>query len=106
VLPQQRLKTLIEGPVFHDDPSVGLEIVRTKLKYYPNEVWLYGFHALFFISENVLSVCVIQLVLGISSLLNGKGSVKKNRLYLGMATSAQNLGVHSLLPDKFMKLCA
>ncbi|WP_456786876.1 DUF4037 domain-containing protein [Cellulomonas sp. P5_C5] len=39
VVPQQRLLSLTAGAVFHDD--LGLEAVRDRLHYYPQDVWLY-----------------------------------------------------------------
>lgn len=39
VLPQQRLLAVTAGAVFHDD--LGLEAVRTRLRAYPHDVWLY-----------------------------------------------------------------
>jgi len=38
-LPQQRLRTMVGGAVYHDD--VGLETVRQRLAWYPHDVWLY-----------------------------------------------------------------
>jgi len=38
-LPQQRLRTIRSGRVFHD--SLELNKIRKKLKYYPKDVWLY-----------------------------------------------------------------
>ena len=37
--PEQKLRSLIAGAVFHDD--VGLQAVRDRFAYYPHEVWLY-----------------------------------------------------------------
>lgn len=37
--PEQKLRTLTEGPVFYD--GVGLEEVRGRFTYYPHDVWLY-----------------------------------------------------------------
>ncbi|HXK25820.1 MAG TPA: DUF4037 domain-containing protein, partial [Myxococcota bacterium] len=37
--PQQSLLSLTSGRVFHDE--VGLEPIRTRLEWYPREVWLY-----------------------------------------------------------------
>lgn len=39
VVPQQRLLELTAGAVFHDD--LGLGAVRSRLAYYPHDVWLY-----------------------------------------------------------------
>lgn len=39
VVPQQRLLELTSGAVFHDD--LGLEAVRSRVAYYPHDVWLY-----------------------------------------------------------------
>jgi hypothetical protein len=36
---EQRLGTLVYGPVFHDE--IGSEEVRTRFRYYPRDVWLY-----------------------------------------------------------------
>jgi hypothetical protein len=36
---QQRLGSLISGQVFHDD--IGLEAIREKLAWYPNDIWIY-----------------------------------------------------------------
>jgi len=36
---EQRLGTLVYGPVFHD--ATGLEAVRAQFSYYPRDVWLY-----------------------------------------------------------------
>ncbi len=38
-LPQQKLRTLTEGAVFHD--GVGLDHVRARLAWYPHDLWLY-----------------------------------------------------------------
>src|SRR5207253_4092035 len=38
--PQQRLLELVSGQVYHDGLGE-LQKVRTKLKYYPQDVWLY-----------------------------------------------------------------
>jgi hypothetical protein len=38
-LPHQKLRSLTAGRVFHD--SVGLEIIRKRLAWYPREVWLF-----------------------------------------------------------------
>jgi Domain of unknown function (DUF4037) len=40
VLPQQRLLELTSGEVYHDGLGE-LETMRTRLKYYPRDVWLY-----------------------------------------------------------------
>ncbi len=37
--PQQKLRTMTAGAVFHDD--IGLEDVRARFAYYPHDVWLY-----------------------------------------------------------------
>jgi hypothetical protein len=37
--PQQRLRTLVGGAVYHDD--IGLNAVRDRFFYYPHDVWLY-----------------------------------------------------------------
>ncbi|MBZ0288211.1 MAG: DUF4037 domain-containing protein, partial [Anaerolineae bacterium] len=37
--PQQKLRTVTAGAVYHDD--LGLESIRAKLAYYPQDVWLY-----------------------------------------------------------------
>jgi hypothetical protein len=37
--PQQKLRTVTAGGVYHDD--LGLEAIRAKLAYYPQDVWLY-----------------------------------------------------------------
>lgn len=37
--PEQKLRTLTGGPVFHD--GAGLAAVRAKFSYYPRDVWLY-----------------------------------------------------------------
>jgi hypothetical protein len=37
--PEQRLRMLTAGAVYHDD--VGLQAVRDRLAYYPHDVWLY-----------------------------------------------------------------
>jgi hypothetical protein len=37
--PEQKLRTVVEGAVFHDD--LGLETIRSRLAYYPHDVWLY-----------------------------------------------------------------
>jgi hypothetical protein len=37
--PEQKLRTLTRGAVFHD--SIGLEDVRRRFAYYPEDVWLY-----------------------------------------------------------------
>ncbi len=37
--PEQKLRTLIAGAVFHDE--IGLQAVRDRFAYYPHEVWLY-----------------------------------------------------------------
>ena len=37
--PEQKLRTLVSGAVFHDD--VGLQAVRDRFTYYPHDVWLY-----------------------------------------------------------------
>jgi len=38
-LPQQKLRSVVAGSVFRDD--LGLEAVRKRLSWYPNDVWLY-----------------------------------------------------------------
>lgn len=38
-MPAQNLRTIASGRVFHDD--LGLEAVRTRLAWYPHDVWLY-----------------------------------------------------------------
>jgi hypothetical protein len=38
-LPQQKLRSIIAGRVFHDD--LGLDIVRSRFFWYPHDVWLY-----------------------------------------------------------------
>ncbi|MFW9800762.1 MAG: DUF4037 domain-containing protein, partial [Candidatus Thorarchaeota archaeon] len=40
ILPEQRLRSIAGGRVFHDGLNE-LEAVLTKLEYYPNDVWLY-----------------------------------------------------------------
>jgi hypothetical protein len=37
--PEQKLRTLTAGAVFHDD--IGLQAVRDRFAYYPHDVWLY-----------------------------------------------------------------
>ena len=37
--PEQRLRTLVSGAVFHDE--IGLQAVRERFAYYPHDVWLY-----------------------------------------------------------------
>jgi hypothetical protein len=37
--PEQKLRTLSAGAVFHDE--VGLQATRDRFRYYPHEVWLY-----------------------------------------------------------------
>ena len=37
--PEQKLRTIIAGAVYHDD--LGLQAVRDRFKYYPQDVWLY-----------------------------------------------------------------
>jgi hypothetical protein len=37
--PQQRLRTIVSGAVYHDD--IGLNAIRAKFTYYPQDVWLY-----------------------------------------------------------------
>ena len=37
--PEQKLRSLVAGAVFHDD--VGLQAVRDRFAYYPHDVWLY-----------------------------------------------------------------
>jgi hypothetical protein len=37
--PEQKLRTVTRGAVFHDE--VGLEAARTRFAYYPRDVWLY-----------------------------------------------------------------
>ncbi len=39
LFPQQKLKTIRSGGIFHDDLKI--ESIRSKLHFYPNEVWLY-----------------------------------------------------------------
>jgi len=39
VVPQQRLLSFTSGAVFHDD--LGLGLLRSRLRYYPHDVWLY-----------------------------------------------------------------
>lgn len=39
LFPQQKLKTIRSGDIFHDDLKI--EIVRSKLHFYPKDVWLY-----------------------------------------------------------------
>lgn len=39
VLPQQKLRTIVEGRVFRDD--LGLNVIRERLSWYPDDVWLY-----------------------------------------------------------------
>jgi hypothetical protein len=39
-IPEQHLRTLVEGAVYHDGLDV-LEPLRCKLAYYPRDVWLY-----------------------------------------------------------------
>jgi hypothetical protein len=39
VIPQQKLRTIVEGRVFRDD--IGLEARRRKFTWYPHDVWLY-----------------------------------------------------------------
>ena len=38
-LPQQRLRMITAGAVYHDE--VGLQVLRDRLAYYPHDVWLY-----------------------------------------------------------------
>ena len=38
-LPQQKLRSIIAGRVFHDD--LGLEKIRSRFSWYPDDVWLY-----------------------------------------------------------------
>ena len=38
-LPQQKLRSIIAGRVFHDD--LGLETIRARFVWYPDDVWLY-----------------------------------------------------------------
>ena len=38
-LPEQRLRMVTAGAVYHDE--VGLQILRDRLAYYPHDVWLY-----------------------------------------------------------------
>lgn len=38
-LPQHRLRAVTAGAVFHDD--LGLDAIRTRLSWYPHDVWLY-----------------------------------------------------------------
>ena len=37
--PEQKLRTLIAGAVYHDE--LGLQAVRDRFQYYPQDVWLY-----------------------------------------------------------------
>ncbi len=37
--PEQKLRTIVDGVVFHDD--IGLQAARNRFDYYPNDVWLY-----------------------------------------------------------------
>ena len=37
--PEQKLRTVRSGGVFHDD--IGLEEIRRRFDYYPRDVWLY-----------------------------------------------------------------
>lgn len=37
--PEQKLRTLSDGPVFHDD--IGLVELRQRFAYYPHDLWLY-----------------------------------------------------------------
>jgi hypothetical protein len=37
--PEQKLRTIIAGAVYHDE--LGLQAVRDRFKYYPQDVWLY-----------------------------------------------------------------
>ena len=37
--PEQKLRSLIAGAVFHDE--IGLQAVRDRFAYYPHDVWLY-----------------------------------------------------------------
>lgn len=37
--PEQKLRTLSDGPVFYD--AIGLEQIRGRFHYYPHDVWLY-----------------------------------------------------------------
>ena len=38
-LPSQKLRTIADGPVFHD--AIGLEAWRNRFAWYPHDVWLY-----------------------------------------------------------------
>jgi hypothetical protein len=38
-LPQQKLRSITAGAVFHDD--LGLHAIRSRLAFYPHDVWLY-----------------------------------------------------------------
>lgn len=38
-LPEQKLRTVATGPIFHD--QIGLENLRARFEYYPRDVWLY-----------------------------------------------------------------
>lgn len=38
-LPQQKLRTIVAGAVYHD--AAGLQAVRERFTYYPHDVWLY-----------------------------------------------------------------
>ncbi len=38
-LPQQKLRSLVSGRIFHDD--LGLEQIRNRFTWYPHDVWLY-----------------------------------------------------------------
>ena len=37
--PEQKLRTVTSGPIFHDE--MGLEDIRRRFTYYPHDVWLY-----------------------------------------------------------------
>ena len=43
-LPQQKLRTIVAGRVFHDD--LNLESIRSRFAWYPHDVWLYILAAL------------------------------------------------------------
>jgi uncharacterized protein DUF4037 len=38
-LPEQKLRTIVAGAVYHDE--IGLQAVRDRFKYYPRDIWLY-----------------------------------------------------------------
>lgn len=37
--PEQKLRTLTRGPIFHDD--IGLDQLRSRFAYFPRDVWMY-----------------------------------------------------------------